>query len=170
MGIRQTLNEKKNLTIAVTSVVILLTIIIIIWELMPSRPQVASGPRQEFYSDDEGQTFFADEADKVTPFDHNGKPAVRAFVYRCGSGAPFVVYLQRYTVDGKKKAEAMKQKGISPRRMVSNANTMSEVKKPGNQPWVKWSPTTASAWATIMRPVCPDGSSTPIPVLPGQEK
>ncbi len=38
-----------------------------------------------------------DDLDKVVPFDHGGKPAVRAMVFRCKNGKPFVAYLQRYS-------------------------------------------------------------------------
>ena len=36
---------------------------------------------QLFYSDDDGKTWFADDASKGSPFDHHGRPAYRAWYF-----------------------------------------------------------------------------------------
>ena len=37
-------------------------------------------------SDDDGKTFYPDSVFNFPPYDHNGKPANRAFVYQCDRG------------------------------------------------------------------------------------
>jgi hypothetical protein len=67
----------------------------------------ARKPPRQFYSNDDGATWFAADASNVPPFDHDGKVAYRARVFKCGTGAPFVSHLERYAPEAKKKLEAM---------------------------------------------------------------
>jgi hypothetical protein len=72
---------------------------------------VSSGTR-EFFSDDDGKTFFVDDRAKLPPFDHNGKPAYRARVYTCDGGkTKFVGWLERYTPEAKKIVEGQVKAG-----------------------------------------------------------
>ena len=77
---------------------LLVVAVILLWLFYPAgrRQAVGEGQRQAFYSDDDGATWFADAADRLPPFDHDGKPAFSAFVYEC-DGKPFVNHLERYT-------------------------------------------------------------------------
>src|SRR5439155_23406719 len=89
-----------------------------------------SGPiTRGCFSDDDGKTYFADDVYKAYPFDHNGKQAYRAYVYRAGSGTPFVGYLGR-------------EGGM-------------EVKKPGG---AKWVPLTGPAGSAITDVKGPGGA------------
>ena len=69
---------------------------------------------QVFFTDDDGKTWFPDDAKRVPPFDRNGKPAVRAHVYKCG-GKTFVNHMERYTPEAKKKVEAIYAKEVQQR-------------------------------------------------------
>ena len=92
-----------------------------------------------YYSDDDGKTFFVDDVDKVYPFDRNGKPAYRAYVYRCGDQPPFVHYLGRYTDKAKARMAELSAKTDDPEAVGELArlrNTAIEVKKPGDANWV----------------------------------
>lgn len=163
MGIRQTMNENPKLAVGVTAGLILIAIIIIVWELASSRSGAPTANfNQAFYSDDDGKTYFADEVSKIPPFPHNGKQAVKAVVFKCKDGKPFVAHLERYTEEGKKRLEETKQRSSRVAGMM-----MMEVKKPGQANWVRVGGD-SKAWSDIMRVTCPDGS-TPEPVLPGQE-
>ena len=161
MGIRQTMNENPALAIGVTAGLILIAIVIIVYELVGGK---SSNPtanfNQTFYSDDDGKSYFVDDNTKIPPFMHNGKPAYKAIVFKC-NGKPFVAHLERYTEEGKKRLEEMKQRSSRVLGM-----TMMEVKKPGQPNWVRVSGD-SRAWSEIMRVTCPDGS-TPEPVIPGQ--
>ncbi len=61
---------------------------------------------QAFFTTDDGETWFADSAYRVAPFDHDGKPAVIAQVYSYGGGKnKFCAYLAKYTPEAKKRLE-----------------------------------------------------------------
>jgi hypothetical protein len=162
VGIRETLNENRSVTVGATIGIIVLTIIWVIWYSVGGNSAAAAGGKA-FYTDDDGQTYFADDATKIAPFDHGGKPANLAFVWRCGdSGKPFVAYMLRYTDDGKKLREnAMKNKNVDPAAIEMTQNQM-EVKVGPNQPkkpqgWFKMSDTAHAG--PIQQVTCPDGSS-----------
>ena len=61
----------------------------------------ASGPSasvpQYYYTNDDGKTYFRDSAERITPFDHDGKPAVRAHVFKAKDGHIFVAWMERNT-------------------------------------------------------------------------
>ena len=117
---------------------------------------------QAYYSDDDGKSWFANAVGKPTPFDHNGKPAYQAFVFRCLSSKQFFVgYLLRKdplsqipiksTVDAAKAAPGQ----------TEPAGT--QVKKPGSDEWV---PEGSPLAQTIVQAACPDGGRAVL-VLPG---
>ncbi len=165
MGIRQTLNDKPVPTAIITGVVILLTLIAL------ARSACSSGGdgvlTQEFFTIDDGKNYFPDDANKVTPFDYEGKPAYRAKVYRCADGTVFVSHLERYSdADKKRIEEAMSagQAGAVPRGGLSLYANM-EVKKPGDTEWVRMS-ASPEKFSAIMQPKCADGSVSVEPVYP----
>ena len=160
MGIRQTLNENPAISLGAAAGVILIALIFIIWELMGgSKPAAPAGTRMAYYSDDNGATWFPDDGTKIPPFDHNGKTAALAIIYKCASGQPFCLYLQQYTPEGKQRLEQLKLSSSSARALGAGALTMTEVKKPGpKSKWVKFTPQTSREFMDIMKPVCPDGS------------
>jgi hypothetical protein len=167
VGIRQTINENPAITAAATGAIILAAIIFIIVEALPHHPK-AGPPGKLFYTDDDGKTWFPDDAMKVPPYtDTNGKDAVLAYVYKCGeNGQSFVGYMLKYTPDGVQRMQ--KQMSAPNTRMmdippVAFSDTM--VKKPGDPD---------SAWVTRVQdpvayqkattPTCPDGGTQIYPV------
>lgn len=166
MGIRQTMNENPALSIGVTAGAILVAIIIIIWELVGGKsPTSTAAINQSFFTDDDGKTFFADDANKIPPFMHNGKPAYKVLVFKCKDGKPFVAHMERYTEEGKKRLEDTKQ---TRGRLAQGMGAFMEVKKPGQPTWVRMTGDNPRAWSEIMRVTCPDGGA-PEPVFPGQQ-
>src|SRR5947207_15826357 len=81
------------MTTIATIAIIVIALGIIIWQMMPDRP--ARVMTKSYFTTDDGKTYFEDSADKVAPFDKDGKEAVRAHVFKCGQGAPFVGYLEK---------------------------------------------------------------------------
>jgi hypothetical protein len=85
----------------------------------------------------DGQTRFADRDDQVVPFDHNGKPAYRCFVWTCDGGKTrFVSHLERLTAAGRQRATAGgAQARPLPMELFPGSR---EVKRPrtGDQGWV----------------------------------
>src|SRR2546422_10453637 len=100
MSIREALNRHKALTTAVAAVVSIVAIGILYW--IASGGSVAREGHLAWFTDDDGKTWFADDVNRLTPFDHNGRQAVMCFVYTCDGGkTKFVLYLSRCSAAGK---------------------------------------------------------------------
>ena len=71
MGLVETIRKKPAVGATIGSVC-LLTALIVLYstQVGPSR---FSPPKLFYFSDDDGKTFFADDANKVPPFDKDGK-------------------------------------------------------------------------------------------------
>ena len=107
----------------------------------------------EFYSDDDGATYFTDDVKELTPFRYEGKDAVRAYVYRCPGAAPFVGYLQRQTGYGREQKGVAGATGSRP--TVADPAVF-EVKKPGNKyAWVPVDPKHFAKVLEVMNVPCP---------------
>ena len=165
MGIRQTVNENPGISTGISIAVIVVILGVILWEAFASPHSPSGRRRQAFYSDDDGKTWFADRANKLTPFtDSNGKQAVYAYVYKCGAGGkPFVAYLLRAT---EQERQAAQKSGQSVDDVPLNL-MYSEVKKPGAKEWVRLDQRNPHPFMAITLPTCPD-SSRPVAVLPQQ--
>lgn len=98
MSIRETLNRYPAATSGVVVVVILLAVAISF--VYQTRAGKAPNAYSAYYTTDDGQTTFVDDFFKAYPFDHDGKPAYRAYVFQTSSGKRFVGYLERYTNEG----------------------------------------------------------------------
>lgn len=168
MGLRETMNRNRRLTIAATVAAIILVAGWILWQngTLASISPSDDGAGKTFFTDDDGATWFVDSAGKVPPFNHNGKEAVACFVYKNGDkGKPWVSSLLRYTPEGKKSREArVSAKWEGGPRMIEPLLSGVEVKKPGtgNTGWVKLDDPRAPA---IQEPRSPDGSKENIMLL-----
>jgi len=171
VGIRETLNQNPRITTAVTGGVVLIALIFIIYQLVGG-----SGvkiPTKAYYTDDDGATWFADDIQKVPPFDHNGKQAVRVYLFKCADGKPFVAYLERFTPEAKQKVEQVREqmkngdKNTPPPGPQYEELMMTgvEVKKPGDKQWVRQMDSQRAS--TITSVTCPDGKTDTLePVMP----
>jgi hypothetical protein len=161
VGIRETLNENPRAATGVAIGLIGLTLIWVVWSLWPARP-MAPGDFKQFYTDDDGTSYFKDTAGQVAPFKHDGRDAVVAFVFRGARGKPFVGYMEKYTDLGKQKKEEIKADKQHPQRLRMELYPLEQteklVKKPGaGNPWVN--PAKDPALAAQIRQVSsPDGS------------
>jgi hypothetical protein len=158
VGIRETLNKNPSITTGVTAGIVILAIGVIVWQLFGgSNPMSGSAEAKQYFSDDDGVTYFADSASKIPPFDHSGKQAVRAQVFQCGdTGKPFVGILQRYTPDAKTKLEQIQGGKAANMAMEDIEITGLEIKKPKTGSWIKQADPRAGS---ISRVTCPDGKS-----------
>jgi len=146
VAIRDTLNEHRQLITGATIGIIVIVLGLIVWEMLPT--PAAKAPSSAFYSDDDGKTWFKDDYDKIAPFDHNGKPAVRAYVYSY-SGGDFVGYLEKYTDAMKKKLDAATDPVA---REALNPVTGLLCKKPMSPLWVRETSPAAGKITDILRP------------------
>ena len=117
---------------------------------------VLGPPRTLFVTVDEGKTFFPAPAEQLPPFQHEGKTALRAYVFTCG-GKSFVGYLERYSDRAKQlMLESWKSQQATGRPPSMNSEMLSgiEVKRPGDATWVRHSDLARAA--EIMSVRCPD--------------
>src|SRR5215217_6677039 len=111
MGVREALNRRPKLAVVLGIALCAVALPIMIWANSSGVPGRAS---QAYYSDDDGKTFFADDIDKLYPFERNGKQAYRAYVYECTDGKRFVSYLARYTDGAKSKIAELEKNSTDP--------------------------------------------------------
>ena len=155
MAIREAINSKPQAAAGLAGAAVLVAIGLIFWQAMGDTP---GKQRKAYFSIDDGKTYFVDDIDKPYPFDHNGKPAFRAYVYRCGNGDPFVGYLEGYTDSAKARLADLQSKPADTENLefliadVKSSGT--EAKKPGDD---KWAPVGSGRWAAILAVKCPDG-------------
>jgi hypothetical protein len=163
MSLREALNKKPALTGGVMAVIVAAAIAVAVGT------SASYGPRHRdkaFYSVDDGQTWFVDDVNKVPPFEHDGKQAVRARVFTSDGGkTSFVGYLERYTPEAKKLLESAlaqaKQGKVTGREGMDAMLHGTEVKKPGATKWVKRSD---PSYGEVLNVKCKTG--TPEVVLP----
>ncbi|MEM8872875.1 MAG: hypothetical protein AAGD32_01335 [Planctomycetota bacterium] len=114
MGIRETLNQNEKIVTIATIVIIGIALLFVAGQLMCSGRPDLSGGSLEFYYTTDGQTFFADEASKIYPFDKDGAKAFRAFVYECPDGERYIGYIEGYTPQAQETLRAARAPDASP--------------------------------------------------------
>ena len=161
MGLRETLNENPGLTTAATAVIILAAIVFIVVSMFRGGAETgATGGavgNRDYFSDDDGKTFFEDDRTKVPPFDHNGKTAYRARLFTCDGGkTKFVGWLERYTPEGKKIMEDTIKRAAGEAVLIEDQTGL-QLKKPGTgeKGWVSASD---PAMIRVREVNCPDGN------------
>lgn len=103
-----------------------------------------------YFSTDDGKTWFADDINKVPPFEKNGQQAYRVHVVQCGQNEPYVLYMERYTPRAKEIVQranadvASRKKGDPPTpalmEMLKLGGGGKEIKRPGDKDWVAFDP------------------------------
>lgn len=166
MELREKLEQNQKPLAIVVGVLVLLAIVVAFFSLRSGRGGGfgGSGKPKLYFSVDDGKTWFEDDAGQLPPFQHDGKTAVRAQVYKCGeNGQPFVGYLQRIEEKALKSAEAARAAGKPAADVDAIWQFAVEVKKPGDAKWVSVKDRASEA---IMIPKCPDGKTIPVAVFP----
>lgn len=139
-----------------TAGIVLAAVAVIVVQVMASRKRYPEGLPRAYFTADDGKTYFAAGMENVPPFEHEGKSAVRAYVFRCGTGEPFVGYVERYVPEAHK---AMVENRATPQHQIAGR----ELKKPGESKWVRSDDRKAAGAIADVR--CPDGSQ-PEPLEP----
>jgi hypothetical protein len=155
MGIRQTLQAHRGVAILVSFALMACASFGVV---LHARSSADRDGQMAWFTDDDGKTRFPDDASKVPPFDHHGKPAVRCYVYTCGDGKQWVSHLLRYTPEGQKLREAAQPVRDFDPASVARIQSTVEVKLPGtgDKGWVKLSDPRGAA---IQTPKCPHGTN-----------
>jgi hypothetical protein len=157
VGIRETLNKNQKVAlpilIGVVAIAGFLAIKGIKEYLWPPKPEFK--PPKGWYTTDEGATWFEGDYYGIAPIEHQGKQAVRVYLFKCGQdGQKFAGYLERFSKKGKEEIEKRdpKQRG----GMMEEWESEKFVKKPGaGERWYKFGD---SQYEQIMTIKCPDGS------------
>jgi hypothetical protein len=168
MGVRDTLNRNRTSAIVVGALLLVVALGALLWQR--PRPDESVVPNPSFkawFTVDDGKRWFADDATQIPPFLHDGKEAVRCYVFTCDGGkTTFVAFLQRYPPRSKKAMEELRARGGAGGPTFSNPSILVEVKRPMTGA-AGWMLETNAAAASIMKPKCPDGSNgTAVPVMP----
>ena len=136
MGFRETLEQKRGVGIGIAVVLAIGAGWLIVHETS-GRQGTPPGPHgtQYWFTTDDGKTTFADDAQKLPPFDHNGKQAVRACCFTSDDGnTHWIAYLERFSPNGKRVLEAYLRRPIEDQDGMERTRLMSagiEVKRPG---------------------------------------
>lgn len=161
MNVRQKLSENPKIGV-ISSVAFVLVGAAAIFFSLPARSAPTGNSRSAFYSVDDGKSWFADDLQKIPPFDKGGKPAVRAYVYRGANGTEFVHHLERYTPEAHAVMEELGKPMSSGKGLPNFAAAQSasangrEVKRPGDSKWINASSREA---AELLRVNDPKGGS-----------
>ena len=163
MGLRQTLNEKPAVGYGLAAGAVLLVAVVLFLQFRGGGPRAA--PETEFFTVDDGQTWFEAPATSYPPFEHEGRTAYRAAVFEC-DGEEFVGYVQRYTPDIRERLAAAAAAGETPDTGLMMESQMAglEVRRPDEEVWVGAQEGEAFSRVTDVR--CPDGDGRARPVFP----
>jgi hypothetical protein len=164
MYIRSALNEKKYLSTAAASGLLLVAAVCLAYQFWP---QKKANLALTYFSDDDGKTWFRESSYHVAPFDHDGNKAVIAKIYTYDNGSKeFCAYLAQYTPEAKKKLEAAladaQAKGLPPSSVELFHDhdfivSAMQVKLPGaNNSWLAYSDPRTNQVFSIHSP---DGSA-----------
>jgi hypothetical protein len=157
MGFSEWCNEHRRTAGSVAVVCVVAAIGSIVWQVMGQRRTIVTHLPDQFFSVDDGKTFFATGSDNFPPFDYHGQEADQAYVFECG-GNRFVGYLERFNPQAHK---AMMENKAGPGTLVYGR----QLKKPGDKVWVNSGDFKAAAMVADVH--CPDGSKTdPVQVEP----
>jgi hypothetical protein len=133
LGIR----EKINRNSAVSAVVVVCAIVVCVVAIgIELRGESGKPPAENFFTTDDGQTWFADSSSKLPPFDHKGAMAVRCFVFK-GHNGKFAGLLEKYSDDV--RADLVRKAQQVPPVPVRDPPPIM-VKKPGAKGWKSIAP------------------------------
>jgi hypothetical protein len=167
MGMQKYIEQKPALMASFAGAALLIALIALYHQTVGKPHLSVRLLNSAFYSDDDGSTWFVDDASKLPPFDHNGKPAVRAVVYRYDNDKKFVAYLEKFS--DAELAQAQAAIAAHPQETSHWAQSPMQVKKPGDAKWIlppAENPQGAIAYAKIITATAPDGSKNLSPVSP----
>jgi len=163
MGVREAMNKRPMIAGGIVAVLAAAAIAFAVFQIrdeVRAGSDAAGDPERAFFTVDDGQTWFVDDATQLAPFQHNGKEAVRAYVVEC-NGKRFVNHLERYTAEGKQATMRLREvvkKGPPPGALVAAAQQRGrELKRPGDAKWTASGDIAAAA--AIATPRCPQGTS-----------
>jgi hypothetical protein len=155
LGIRETLNRKPAITTAATLIIIVVMLGVIVYQSWDFQRTPPPQSMRAWFTVDDGRNWFPDDAGKLPPWDYEGKPVYRVFVFTCDGGkSTFPGYLQRYTPDALRKLSEQQNSGTHDSSLDELlAGPGVEIKPPltGDKGWMKRNDPQAGA---LLEPMC----------------
>ncbi len=124
MGVREAINKNSVISAVAIAAVLIFAVVVIALELKTNKGEP---PKYCYYTIDDGKTWFSDNLRRLPPFDHDGSPAVRCFVFQ-GPNGKFAGLLEKLSDDVRAK---LAQNGDQ----IPPLGTPVMVKKPGESKW-----------------------------------
>jgi len=158
MGIRETMNKRPAIAAGLAVAIAIVAVGFVIYQIKHSGPDSSV---TTYFTIDDGQSWFSDDAAKLTPFDKDGKQAVRVHLYKTPGGKIFVGYMDKYSDSVKKQIEGNRANHIPSMDLLDPENML--VKKPGAGS--KWIGPRDPESEKVRQVTCPDGSAGAEPVV-----
>ena len=158
MALRDAINKYSG----VVSGVLVLAIVACLYLTYRSATGGPTPPFVDYFTVDDGATWFAGKGDQIAPFDYGGKTAVQAHVFRCPDGKEFVGYLESNSEEGKRIIGVVRGGNAGEHPEVTPQSLMTvqggkAFKRPGEK---DWTPAADAARVNQIKDVrCEDGSS-----------
>jgi hypothetical protein len=134
------LNRRPALSIAISSLIIVGVGFLIWFFYFRSKNTEYLSMTWAYYTVDDGATWFQDDANKVAPFEKDGKEAVRCHVYCCKETRErWAAWLEKWDESAKKEMDGLgtDEGNTSQRLKVREQTWRALIKKPGaNNKWV----------------------------------
>ena len=140
--------------IAIAAVSCALVLIGLVYTVVQFRRPHA--PTVEYFTVDDGKTYFALPSPHFAPFEYEGKEAVEARLFKGSDGQPFVGYLMKYRPEMQRalvKANEATSDAGTPMPDVTIRDEDRLYKRPGESQWVPGSdPAAAEIWGGLTDP------------------
>jgi hypothetical protein len=131
---------------------------VVFWPKEEQDQAVINYSGKQFFTVDDGATYFVADVTNIPPFTHEGKTAYRVKVYTCEDGKEIVSHLERYNEAALKRIRDMDggtiKHPVAALQYLDGAFAM-EVKKPGDNQWLRRG---HPQYDNILMATCPDGS------------
>jgi hypothetical protein len=145
LGVHEMINRHGKIAMTVVVCLAAAGLVTVAIEL---RDDDGKPPSKNYFSVDDGTTWFVDSASKLPPFDHGGGTAVRCYLFTSPKGK-FVGLLEKYSDDT--RAQLANKAGPKPTGELPVL-----VKKPGEKDWQSMG--AAQEAMLLMQISGPDGS------------
>jgi hypothetical protein len=166
--VREVLERNRGIFGAIGALLLFIAVMSILHQAVGGPHRNTRLLNSAFFSDDDGKTWFLDDVSMLPPFNHHGRTAVRAVVYRYGTGSKFVGYLEKFPNDQLIQIEAAIS--ANPEQTSHWLSAPMQIKKPGDTDWISppdgKDPKAAKAYAEAKIVVSPDGSKNVALVSP----
>jgi hypothetical protein len=184
MALRESIAKSPTVVMGIAGAAIAISLGAIIWQAATAGTASSSadaGVAKVYFTTDTTSgpaaiaAMFPDSADKLPPFDHNGKPAVRVRIWTTDGGTTrYVSHYERHTPKAIEAVAALRQKFAHLGEDHVKAITKEQLEFGGGTE-IKlvdtdaWRPAPIDQ-ATMLKRISPDPAKTPTEVLPGSPK